>query len=226
MTALHLAVFDVDGTLVDSQAAILAAMAAAFAERGAAMPPREAVLGIVGLSLPMAIARLVPEAEPGEVEALAAAYRTAFLAGAAEGPPPLYPGARAALEALAGQPGLLLGIATGKSRRGLAAMLAGHGLTELFVTSQTADDHPSKPHPAMLEAALRETGTAAASAAMIGDTSFDVDMARAAGIPALAVAWGYHPAAALAHADAVVAHMAELPAALDRLWGRTPALQP
>lgn len=220
MTALHLAVFDMDGTLIDSQAAILGAMTAAFAARGAAPPPRAAVLGIVGLSLPVAIARLAPAAEAGEVAALADAYRAAFLAAAADGPPPLYPGAREALEALAARPAVLLGIATGKSRRGLEAVLAGHGLAGLFVTTQTADDHPSKPHPAMLEAALRETGAAPVAAAMIGDTSFDVEMARAAAVPALAVTWGYHAPAALGDADAVVADMTELPDALDRLWGR------
>ena len=220
MTALHLAVFDMDGTLIDSQAAILGAMASAFDARGAAPPPRAAVLGIVGLSLPVAIARLVPEAEPGEVAALAEAYRAAFLAAAAEGPPPLYPGARELLETLAARPEMLLGIATGKSRRGLEAVLAGHGLAGLFVTTQTADGHPSKPHPAMLEAALRATGIAPGAAAMIGDTSFDVEMAQAAAVPALAVTWGYHPTAALARADATVARMAEVPGALDRLWGR------
>lgn len=225
MTAPRLAVFDIDGTLVDSQATILAAMAAAFAARGAPVPPDAAVLGIVGLSLPVAMARLVPGADPAEVAALADAYRAAFVAGAAEGPPPLYPGALAALQALAARPGLRLGIATGKSRRGLDAVLAGHGLSGLFATVQTADDHPSKPHPAMLQAALRETGVAPAAAAMIGDTRFDLDMARAAGMPALAVAWGYHPAAELADADALVTCCAELPEALDRLWARAPSGQ-
>ena len=216
---LRLVVFDVDGTLIDSQAHIYAAMAQAFEGQGLPVPPRAEILGIVGLSLPQAMARLAPALGPGDRMALVEPYRRAFAqmrqAGVAS---PLFPGAREVLEGLARQPDLLLGIATGKSRRGLTAMLAAHDLAHLFTTVQVADDHPSKPHPAMLGACLRETGVSARDTVMLGDTSFDMDMARAAGVGWLGVAWGYHPPSALG--DIVVAEFADVPAALDAIWAR------
>ena len=213
---LRLVVFDVDGTLIDSQAHILAAMAAAFAGSGLALPPREAVLGIVGLSLPVAVARLAPAAAPDVLAAMVARYKDAFAANRDATTAPPYPGALAALQMLAGQPETLLGVATGKSRRGLNHLFDLHGLQGLFHTTQVADDHPSKPHPAMLLAALRETGVAPWAAVMVGDTSYDMEMARAAGLRAVGVAWGYHTAQALhaAGADCVIDSYADLPAAL------------
>lgn len=213
---MTLVIFDVDGTLLDSQAHILGAMAIAFAGIGHPCPPREAVLGIVGLSLPQAMARLAPDLD---ADALVAGYKSAFGTLRAETASPLYPGARAALERLAAR-GIVLGIATGKSRRGLDHVLAAHGLAGHFATTQVADDHPSKPHPAMVLAALAETGADPARAVMIGDTSFDMDMGRAAGVRTLGVSWGYHPRAALAGADAVIDGFDALEAALDHLWGQ------
>ncbi|WP_114966252.1 HAD-IA family hydrolase [Alkalilacustris brevis] len=201
-TPLRLVVFDVDGTLVDSQNHIMAAMQVAFGDLGLVTPPRAAVLGIVGLSLPEAMRRLAPEAPRDLIEGLTAGYRGAFAARRAQAESPLYPGARAVLQALAGQDSVLLGVATGKSRRGLDHMLRTHELGDYFVTAQVADDHPSKPHPSMLEAALRETGVAPGNAVMVGDTSYDMEMARNAGLPGIGVAWGYHAAAALHRAGA------------------------
>ena len=221
MTARRLAVFDVDGTLVDSAAMIVAAMTAAFRVEGLAPPPRPEILGIVGLSLPVAMARLLPDADAGLVAALVAAYRQAFSEEAAAGPPPFYPGAREVLEALAGRGDVALGIATGKSRTGLDAVLRGHGVLEMFVSLQVSDDHPSKPHPAMLRAAVSASGVAPRDAVMIGDTRFDVEMAQAAGVPALGVTWGFHPAEDLAAARALVHDCPALLPALDRLWGGT-----
>lgn len=219
---LRLLVFDVDGTLVDSQADILASMHRAFAATGRAAPERDAVLGIVGLSLDHAMARLAPEASRGEHAQMVAAYRQAYFDNrAAKGSrqsSPLYPGARDVLEAIHAEPQTLLGVATGKSRRGLDALLEGHGLRRHFVTTQVADDHPSKPHPSMLLSALRETGVAPDNAVMIGDTSFDMDMARAAGIAGIGVTWGYHPRAALASADMIVDRFGDLAAAIDMIW--------
>jgi len=130
---------------------------------------------------------------------------------------PLYPSAREALDRLAAQPATLLGVATGKARRGLDHALASHGLTRLFQTLQTADLHPSKPHPAMLQAALAETGVEPARAAMIGDSTYDMQMARAAGLFAVGVAWGYHDADALraAGAETILETFEALDAALD-----------
>ena len=114
---------------------------------------------------------------------------------------PLYPGVAEGLTALLAR-GWLLGVATGKSDRGLALCLQHHGITAQFVTLQTADRHPSKPHPAMLCAAMAEAGCDPAQTVMIGDTSFDMEMAVAAGATAIGVDWGYHDAAELTEAGA------------------------
>ena len=215
----RLVVFDVDGTLVDSQGHIHAAMTAAFTEAGREAPDRAAVRSVIGLSLPQAVGRLAGRPAPELVEAYKDAYAAlAPTAGSAEAAP-LFPGAREALDAIAAR-GWGLSIATGKSRRGLASVLATHGLEGAFETVQVADDHPSKPHPSMIRAALAEAGVSPERAVMLGDTVFDVDMAAAAGVPALGVAWGYHAGAALAEAGAarVLDGYAELLPALDALW--------
>lgn len=219
---LKLVIFDVDGTLVDSQADILASMAAAFASEGLEPPSREAVLGIVGLSLPVAIARLRPEAEPAQTDRMVEAYKDAYIGLRVAGGPeasPLFPGIPALLDRLSARDDLLLGIATGKSRRGLTALLDGHGLSKRFVTTQVADDHPSKPHPSMIFTALMEAGVEAADAVMIGDTSYDMDMARAAGVRAIGVTWGYHRPEALVAASAIVADAEALARAIDAFAG-------
>lgn len=221
MTTLRLVIFDVDGTLVDSQAHIVAAMDRAFASIGRARPPREAILSIVGLSLPVAMARLATDA-PDRVPALVEAYKDAFvdLRQGDDGHTlsPLFPGARDSLEALAGEPWTLLGVATGKSRRGLDHVLELHDLRAFFHTVQVADDHPSKPHPSMVEACLSETGVDAGRAVVVGDTVFDIEMARAAGVRSVGVSWGYHAPEALVEAGAacVVNRFSDLPRALDR----------
>jgi phosphoglycolate phosphatase len=189
-----LAVFDVDGTLVDSQRHIVAAMDHAHDSAGRARLPRERVLDIVGLSLPEAFACLHPGLDETSRAALVAAYKDAFgtvRATLGELSAPLYAGVAAGLARLE-DAGLLLGAATGKSRRGLNATFEAHDLHRHFVTTQTADDHPSKPHPAMLWKTLEETGSDAGAAAMIGDTEYDMAMARAAGFTAIGVTWGYH----------------------------------
>jgi 23S rRNA pseudouridine955/2504/2580 synthase len=205
MSDLRLVVFDVDGTLVDSQAHILAAMSRAFDTVDRPPPVHEAVLGIVGLSLPAAMARLSPD-RPEDVPTLVEAYKAAFaqLHQTGEGVvlSPLYPGARDCLSALSAEPLTLLGVATGKSRRGLTHLIDLHDLASTFQTVQVADDHPSKPHPAMLEACLFETGVDASNAVMIGDTTYDIEMGRAAGFRTIGVSWGYHPVSALREAGA------------------------
>lgn len=219
MSDLRLVVFDVDGTLVDSQAHILASMGHAFRAIGRPAPPRAEVLGIVGLSLPVAMARLAPDAASA-VPTLVEAYKDAFatLRQSDDGVAlsPLYPGALDCLTALSSDPWTLLGIATGKSRRGLNHLMELHDLGALFQTVQVADDHPSKPHPSMLEACLAETGVEAAQAVMIGDTTFDIEMGRAAGFRTIGVSWGYHAVTALhaAGADRLIDDFAALPSAL------------
>ena len=202
-----LVIFDVDGTLVDSQADITVSMDAGFAAIGRKAPPRSEVLSIVGLTLDKAIAKLAPDLDDKALGTVVEAYKSAYVALHLDGPRQsgavLYPGATETLEALNARPDIVLGIATGKSRRGLEALLDRHDLRRFFVTTQVADDHPSKPHPAMLETALAEAGVAASEAVMIGDTSYDMEMACAAGVAGLGVTWGYHTRGFLTQSGAV-----------------------
>jgi phosphoglycolate phosphatase len=195
-TAPRLVIFDVDGTLVDSQAAILGAIGEAFARAGRPAPGRAEALGIVGLSLVEAMAVLVPGAGSDEHLALAQHYRQAFADSrqrtGGEAASPLFPGARDAVMRLDGD-GWLLSIATGKARRGLDHFLLTHGLTSHFTGTQTADDAPSKPHPQMALNCLAATGVEPRDAVMVGDTEFDMAMGRAAGCRTIGVSWGYHP---------------------------------
>ena len=202
---VKLAVFDCDGTLVDSQANIVRAMSDSFERHGLVPPEAHATRRIVGLSLVEAMQALLPDADAALHDGLAADYKMAFQRLRAESrldPEPLYPGIREGLATLA-ERGWLLAVATGKSDRGLAYLLDHHGLTDRFVSLQTADRHPSKPHPAMLKAALREAGAEAADAVMIGDTVFDMAMGVRAGVRSIGVDWGYHDAHELITAGAV-----------------------
>jgi phosphoglycolate phosphatase len=210
----RLAIFDCDGTLVDSQANICLAMEACFAEAALPPPDRAAVRRIVGLSLPEAMRALLPDhPDPFHVD-LAEGYKRCFQRMRAEGRVEelLYDGIVETLDALEAE-GWLLGVATGKSDRGLRLVLEHHGLRHRFVTLQTADRHPSKPHPAMIDAAMAEAGAEPSGTVMIGDTSYDILMAHNAGVRAIGVAWGYHEPAELlaAGADVVALHPAELP---------------
>lgn len=209
----RLAIFDCDGTLVDGQASICNAMERAFAEYGLPLPDRNAVRRIVGLSLPQAMRRLLPEAQDDRHHALTEAYKRAFRGAreAGELSQPLFEGIKNTIERLRAA-GWLLGVATGMSRRGLEHVLAMHDLAACFCTLQTADDHPSKPHPAMAEAALFEAGADRREAVMIGDTVYDMQMARDAGLRAIGVAWGYHEPRELTAAGAE--WIAETPAGL------------
>lgn len=189
----RLAVFDCDGTLIDGQASICRAMEEAFAEAALPAPDRHMVRRMVGLSLPQAVRRLVPEIDEDLQRELVDGYKRAFRAQreAGELSQPLFAGIAEVLDALHGA-GWQLAVATGMSRRGLEHCLASHGLTRHFVSLQTADDHPSKPDPAMLEAALFEAAAEPAEAVMIGDTAYDMQMARDAGVRGIGVDWGYH----------------------------------
>ena len=189
----RIAIFDCDGTLVDGQASICHAMEQCFAEAGLAPPPRGRTRRAVGLSLAEAMASLLPDADEATHRSLAESYKQAFhgLRGRGLVEEPLYDGIADLLETLEAD-GWLLGVATGKSDRGLGLCLAHHGLSAHFCTLQTADRHPSKPHPSMIEAALAEAGADPAASMMIGDTTYDMMMARNAGVTAIGVGWGYH----------------------------------
>ena len=186
----RLAIFDCDGTLVDSGATIHRALRTALDAHDIECPPNHFTQKVIGLSLIEAMAVLVPD---GDHAVLAQTYKDAFIAmrGAGAVDEPLYDGIPELIDALSAD-GWLLGVATGKSDRGLRHCLASHGLFDRFVTLQTADRHPSKPHPAMALAAMTEAGAAPHETVMIGDTGFDMGCARAAGIGAIGVCWGYH----------------------------------
>ena len=222
---LRMVIFDVDGTLVDSQGDILAAMGMAFASIDQPAPTRADVLGIVGLSLDVAMPRLAPDLGAADHEQLVTGYKASYAelrtkTGAAQSSP-LYPGALETLRILHAQPELLLGVATGKSRRGLDKLIEAHGLDGLFVTQQVADTHPSKPHPSMLLEAMAETGLEPHQTLMVGDTTYDMEMAAAAGVPFIGVSWGYHPASALHHAVHVLDHFDALPELVAQIWRNT-----
>ncbi|MFT3986378.1 HAD-IA family hydrolase [Aestuariivirga sp.] len=219
---MKLALFDVDGTLVDSRAMITASIVEAFSATGLVLPPRETLMDFVGLSLVDAMRGLAPAASDADHHRLADAYKEAFWGFRSRGDhlEDLFDGARELLTNLHGRDDVLLGIATGKSRRGVAHLLAAQKLEGWFATVQTSDDHPSKPHPSMVVQALSETGVRPEDAIVIGDTSFDIGMARAAGAGAIGVTWGNHPMGELEHAGAhvIVSDFKQLASALESLW--------
>lgn len=218
---MKLVIFDCDGTLVDSQNGIVAAMDFAFREGGLAPPARTEVLGVVGLSLPEAFTALAPDQSESVRERLRDHYRAAFTAirQNREHDEPMFPGMRAVVEELARRNDVALGVATGKSRRGVDRLFTREGFHAYFATVQTADGHPSKPHPSMIEAAMRQTAVAAEATVMIGDTTFDIEMAGRAGVRALGVSWGYHRVDQLerAGADRIVHDAGALIGAIEEL---------
>lgn len=188
-----LALFDCDGTMVDSQANICASMDQAFIAHGLTPPDHHNTRRIVGLSLNEAVRQLLPDHEDTLVTAVTQSYKDGFFELRQQGAvqEPLYDGLLDLIDRLEND-GWMLGVATGKSDRGLNHCLEVHGLSKRFVTLQTADRHPSKPHPAMVELAISEAGAVAETTAMIGDTSFDMEMGVNAGVRPIGVDWGYH----------------------------------
>ena len=204
----RLAIFDCDGTLVDSGAPIAAALAETFERHGLEVLPPSVSRRVIGLSLIEAMAALVPDADAVEHAMLAETYKGYFFRARSEGrvEEPLFEGIAELLDALEAE-GWLLAVATGKSDRGLKHCLDCHGFSSRFVSLQTGDRHPSKPHPSMVQAAIADAGASPESTMVVGDTSFDMAMAVAAGASAIGAAWGYHDPDELLAAGAVaVAH--------------------
>ncbi|MDI1281674.1 HAD-IA family hydrolase [Brevundimonas sp.] len=213
-----LAVFDIDGTLVDSRASIFRAATEAARDLGLAEPAYDRVRQIVGLSLPKALHVLEPALTDAELADFVAAFQRSFQRMHAEQVvEPVYAGAMDTLRRLK-RDGWRLALATGQNRRGVTRNLARAGWADLFVSSHCAEDGPGKPDPAMLFAAMAASGADAASTTMIGDTSHDISMALGAGAHPLGVAWGFHTrdeqlAAGARH---VADDFTDLEAALDR----------
>ena len=214
----RLAIFDCDGTLVDSQANICLAMEHAFDEAGLLPPSRQAIRRIVGLSLLEIMRTLLPDADRVLHAEMVERYRASYLTLRNNGleHEPLYDGIAAVLSKL-DEDGWMLGVATGKSDRGLERCLDTHAIKGLFVTLQTADRHPSKPNPSMIAQAMADAGSAPKSTVMIGDTVYDILMGKAAGCRTIGVSWGYHPVEELreAGADVIVDTMDELARSLE-----------
>jgi phosphoglycolate phosphatase len=200
----RLAIFDCDGTLVDSGAPIYAALSASLEQNGFAVPTPAVSRRVIGLSLVEAMAALLPDASPQLHRLLAEDYKRAFMALRAAGDveEPLFDGVLELLDALEDD-GWLLAVATGKSERGLRHCLEQHGIHARFVSLQTADRHPSKPHRSMVDQAIADASAATETTIVVGDTSFDMAMAANAGAAGIGAGWGYHDAEDLIAAGAV-----------------------
>ncbi|MBN9047124.1 MAG: HAD-IA family hydrolase [Rhizobiales bacterium] len=214
---MNLVLFDCDGTLVDSGDFIHRCMAETFAGAGLEPPRPAATHAIIGLSLPLAIARLLGREPDGDAERLTLLYKQNFtrLRQAADFHEPLYDGILPLLAALGARDDLLLGIVTGKSRRGVHSIFERHGIGDYFTVIRTADDCPSKPNPAMVLESCAEMGIEPARTVVIGDAIYDMQMARAAGAIAAGVSWGYGGRLALTGAGAH--HVVDRPADLHAL---------
>lgn len=217
--------FDCDGTIADSCSLICDIMRRVFAEHGLPEPQDAETRGIIGLSLDVAIGRLHPAAEPPLLAAMVEGYRRTFRESRADAAfrETLFPGMKALVDRLAARDDVLLAMVTGKSRRGVAAICEAHGMETTFHAVRTADDCPSKPHPAMVEECCAEFGLDPHYALVVGDSVFDIEMARTAGAPALGVAWGTHEAAPLlaSGAYAVAETVDELGVLIDAWLGQT-----
>ena len=190
---LKLAIWDMDGTIVDSRDVIQTAMTRAFETQGLTPPPYDATRQIVGLGLRESCQILAPDdLAPERVDTLVEAYRNAFMARRTDPDfkEPLYEGALETLQMLRDDD-WLIAMATGKSHRGIRAIFDMHPLEPFFDTIWCADDGPGKPHPFMVEQSMNALGAEAHQSLMIGDAIHDINMGNAGGVRTLGVTWGF-----------------------------------
>lgn len=214
---MRLIIFDIDGTLLDSKAIILASHAAAFGKHDLAVPSEAAIMALVGLSQRETFLALA--GEHGPVDGLIGAYQEAVWAFRAAGQhaETLFPGAAELIADLSKRDDIRLALATGKGRRGTNLIIEQYGWQGVFGSSHTSDENPSKPDPTMLLRAMEIAGVPASDSVMIGDSPFDMQMAVKAGVTPVGVAWGHQPRDTL-FANGAVA-VAEDFADLTRLIG-------
>lgn len=203
---MKLVLFDCDGTLVNSGGVIHRCMAETFANAGLRVPELSETQEIIGLTLNLAISQISGIPMGAEVENLTEQYKQQFRKIRLEHDfdEPLYDGIAELIDALAAQDDILLGMVTGKSRRGVISVMERHGFDRNFLVSRCADDCPSKPHPAMVLECCHETGCDVSQTFVIGDTTYDMMMAGSAGATAIGVNWGYHKPDRLSEAGAAI----------------------
>ena len=199
-----LVVFDCDGTLVDSQHNVVACMRLAFESLSMPVPEDLAIRRTIGLNPDTAVRHLAGvTVDDIQLENIVSGYKNAFFKRRLlpDHHEPLFPGVKETLSALAARK-VAMAVATGKSLRGLNAVINQHGLHDYFTSLQTPDHNPGKPHPQMLERAMMEAGTSPERTFMIGDTTFDIMLAKNAGCRGIGVTWGYHDADELTESGA------------------------
>jgi phosphoglycolate phosphatase len=211
---MKIALFDCDGTLVDSLAIIHAAMCFCFEEVGIATPQEVETRSIIGLTLDTAIATILDRPIDDQINQMVVSYKEHYrvLLQSGKFDAPLYPRISETLAELHKIDHLLMGVVTGKSRRGLDNIIAENNFGQYFITSRTADECPSKPNPAMVLECCSEAGIDAKDAVVIGDTTYDMEMGKAAGAATIGVDWGYHNSKQLksSGADVIISSADEL----------------
>ena len=216
---MRLAIFDLDGTLIDSVALIVETVVASFTAAGQTVPDEKAIRAISGITAREALGILAPDVDPVKVDLIMDIYRDEYLKRAGAGREPLFGGALAALDRLQADPETVIAVATGKGYNGAITLLESHGIIDRFDSIQTPDHNRGKPHPQMIETAMQKAGIERGRTVMIGDTVHDMRMARAANVGAIGVAWGYHEIVELEEAGAhlVLHSFDELDAAIAKL---------
>jgi len=218
---MRLVIFDLDGTLIDSEALIIGAVRDSFTAVNEPIPDDHAIRSISGITARDALAILAPQAEPARIDILLESYVSHYRARSSASREPMFAGALQALDRLQAAPETILAVATGKGYSGAVTLLEHHGIIGRFNSIETPTHNRGKPDPQMLETAMEKAGVDAAHSVMVGDTVHDMRMAKAGGIKAIGVAWGYHAVEDLkdAGADVVIGDFVELDAAVDRLVG-------
>jgi phosphoglycolate phosphatase len=222
---MQLIIFDLDGTLIDSVALIVETVTAAFSAVNEPVPTEAAIRAISGITAHDAMGILAPAATPARVGEILDSYRAHYRQRAGTAREPMFQGALDALDRLRRRKDTTLAVATGKGHQGAVTLLGRHAILDRFQSIETPDHNRGKPDPQMIETAMRKAGATPRGTVMIGDTVHDMRMAKAAGVTAIGVAWGYHTVFDLneAGADVIVESFAELEAAIDEVLGTADA---